>query len=305
MARSIPVIYNQLLQQKAQQSELSDLNSTSQVSKWNLWLWITAAGQNLFEQLCDLFQANLETQIANAPVFTPMWIAQMCKLFQYSSTSPQVVQLIGSQTYPYLTIQYPVQNSSLCPVTKASVTSTTNQQLLIKVATGIPGSLVPLDGGPGTTGPIVTALVSYLNEVLTPDTHYVIINNEADQLFIQANVYYNASYSGVIKQNMDTAINNYLASIPFNGVVTVSDLEAAMLAVPGVNDIVLVNLFWREYTQTGLTGSVYPNNSFYNMQKLVDSQSLVYRNYQTIAGYVVAEQSSGFTIDDSIIYFPS
>src|ERR1700722_15751985 len=116
MARSIPVIYNQLLTVKNSQSSLNSLNSTSQVSTWNLWLWITAAGQSIFEQLCDLFTSNIETQIANAPVFTSQWIVQMCKLFQYSSTSPQTVQLNVSSKYPYLTIGYPLVNSSLCPV---------------------------------------------------------------------------------------------------------------------------------------------------------------------------------------------
>src|ERR1700722_14272399 len=106
MARSIPVIYNQLLQAKNAQSNLSQLNSNSQVSIWNLWLWITAVGQNLFEQLCDLFQTNIETLIANAPVFTPQWIAQMCKNFQYSATNPQVVQVNVTDTYPYVTIGY-------------------------------------------------------------------------------------------------------------------------------------------------------------------------------------------------------
>jgi hypothetical protein len=271
MARSIPVIYNQLLQQKQAQSALSSLTSTSQVSLWNLWLWITAVGQNLFEQLCDTFKANIEAQIANAPVFTPQWIVQMCKNFQYSSSIPQIVQLNGSVTYPYLTINYPVVNTTLCPVTQAAVMATTNQQLLIKVATGSPGSLVPLDGAPGTSGSIVTALVSYLNEILTPDTHYVIINDIADELLIQAQVYYNASYSGVIQANMVAAINNYLAGIPFDGVFTVSDLENAMLAVAGVTDVVLNNVFWRTDAQGNPTyggvlplGGPPPTNSYYS-----------------------------------------
>ncbi len=147
MARSIPVIYNQLLEQKNSQLPLSDLNSTSQVSKWNLWLWITAAGQNLFEQLCDLFQANMEMQIANAPVFTPQWIVQMCKNFQYSLTTPQILQLNISDSYPYLTVNYPIIDKSLCPVAQAAVVFNNNGAIIIKVAKSTLGILGPLDRG--------------------------------------------------------------------------------------------------------------------------------------------------------------
>jgi hypothetical protein len=298
MARSIPVIYNQLLQQKNTQTALNNLNSTSQVSIWNLWLWITAVGQNLFEQLCDLFQANIESQIANAPVFTPQWIVQMCKLFQYSASNPQYVQLNTSQSYPYLSISYPIVNSSLCPITQAAVVATTNKELLIKVAS----NSTPLSSAQ------ITALGSYLNEILTPDTHYTIMSLNADSVMIQAQVYYNASYSGVISASMNAAINTYLANIPFNGVFTVSDLETAMLNVTGVDDVVLQNIYWRTYTQglSGLpSGGPPPTNSYYAGQILVSDYTLIYRNYQTYAGYVVAESTTGYTPSDLIIYTPS
>jgi hypothetical protein len=306
MARSIPVIYNQLLTAKNAQSNLNtQLTSTSQVSIWNLWLWITAVGQNLFEQLCDLFTINIETLIANAPVFTPQWIVQMCKNYQYSAANPQLLQLNASAVYPYLSIGYPVVNTSLCPVAQAAVVSSINHELIIKVT----GSSGPLDGTPGvTTGPICSGLASYLNQILTPDTQYQIINDAADQIFIQAEIFYNASYSGVIQANVQAAFTNYFASIPFNGVVMVSAIEEAVLAVPGVTDIILNNVYYRTTKNTGTpSGGTPPTNAFYATQMLVNNNTLILRSYPTYAGYVVTEQTSGYQITSPgiLTYYPS
>ncbi len=309
MARSIPVIYQQLLAAKQAQSNLNDLSSSSQVSIWNLWLWITAVGQNLFEQLCDLFQTDIETLIANAPVFTPQWIAQMCKNFQYSATNPQVVQVTVADTYPYVTIGYPVVNSLLCPVTQAAVAvpSNANGQIVIKVT----GATGPLDGAPGISGPICTALISYLDLILPPNVEYLLINDLADRLYIQAQVFYNASYSGVIQANMGTAINTYLSGLPFNGIFTVSALEEAMLAVPGVSDVMLQNIYWRTdaqgnpnapYFGTAPGGGPPPTNSYYTGQMLVSNYKVNTRNYQTYAGYIETEQTNMYAITSSITY---
>ncbi len=308
MARSIPVIYNQLLTAKNAQSNLSNLNSTSQVSKWNLWLWIIAVGQSILEQLQDANIAQMETNISNTPALTAQWIAQMCKNFQYSVSSPQTLQLTVTDTFPYVSISYPVINPFLCPVAQCSVTSNNNGQIIIKVATlsGSPPALGPLDGTAGSTsGATCMALQSYLNTILPPNIHYVLINDNPDRLYIEANVFFNASYSGVVQVNMNSAINAYLAGIPFNGTVTVSALEEAMLAVPGVNDVVLNNVFWRQAIQTGLTGGPPPSNSFYSAQLLVTGSMVRSRNYQTYAGYVIAEDTTGYTPADAVTYIPS
>lgn len=293
MARSIPVIYNQLLAAKNAQSNLNALNSNSQVAIWRLILWIVAVGQNLFEQLCDLFQTNMEVLISGAPTLTAQWIVQACKYFQYNISNPQVPLITVTNTYPFVSIVYPVVNSLYNVVAQASVTSNTNGQLLIKVAGAGPA---PLDGAPGISGPQCMALQTYLNTVLPPNYRYNLINNNADQILIDAQIFFNAAYSGVIVANVQAAINNYLASIPFNGVFTVSALEEAILAVAGVNDILFANIYWRRATDP-----VPPASE--NM--LISNQLLISRNYQTYAGYVISEQTSGYTLANTITYTAS
>lgn len=296
MARSIPVIYQQLLAAKTAQTQLNSLNSNSQVSIWNLWLWITAVGQNLFEQLCDLFQTNMETLIANAPAITAQWIVQMCKYFQYNAANPQVLQVNVTDTYPFVTLSYPVLNSSYNQVTQAACVNNLNGQVIIKV-TGASG---PLDGiatnQAGFPGPIAQALISYLNLILPPNIQYLLINDNADLIYIQAQIYYNASYSGVIQANTQAAITAYLQSIPFNGVFTLSALEEAILGVAGVNDLIFFNVYWRTATDS-------PPPAAEN--KLVSNYTVAARNYQTYAGYVIPETQSGYTLSNSLTFIAS
>ena len=297
MARSTPTIYQQLLAAKNAQSALNVITSASQVAIWNLWLWITAQSENIFEQYCDQFTANLETLILNAPAITPMWIVQMCKFFQYSASNPQVLQVNVSNTYPFVSLSYPNVNSLYNVVSQAACLNNGNNIIIIKVT----GASAPLDGSPGTGGLMCQALISFLNTVLPPNIQYILVNDAADLIYIGAQIYYNASYSGVIQANVQSAITTYLQSIPFNGVVTLSALEEAILAVAGVNDIVLNNVAWRKATDPTPTGGPPPTNE----NNLVANNTIIARNYQTYAGYVVTETTSAYTITNSLSFIAS
>ncbi len=111
---------------------------------------------------------------------------------------------------------------------------------------------------------------------------------------------------------MEAAIKNYLASIPFNGVVTVSDIENAMMNVQGVTDVVLNNVYWRTDAQGNTnvggiapTGGIIPTNPYYALQKLVSNNTLINRNYQTYAGYVITETTTSYQLSNLISYNPS
>ncbi len=306
MARSIPVIYNQLLQQKNSQSALSGLTSTSQVSIWNLWLWITAVSQNLFEQLCDLFQANIEATIANAAVYTPQWIVSKLQQFQYSTSVPQNVVLDTAN----FTINYPSVIPAYQLISQASVQINANRSLTIKVAGGSP--LAPVYTLPGGVA-IYDSIISYINTWMIPGTQYTLVSLAPDIVYVFAQVYYDASYSGVISGNMQTAINNYLASIPFDGTFNVSGLEEAMLNVSGVEDVVLNNVWVQtnaEYTGYPLPSSpTYPwTYGTYLVQSNLPTvlPTLVNRYWQTYAGYATAVPSgnANYNLSKTITYIP-
>ena len=94
MARSISQIQSQILASKNAQAALSGLTSTSQTSIYNLWSFVTAVSMNVQENLWDIFQTNLETEIASFPIGTDGWVNEQVLKFQYDGTTPQIVFLM-------------------------------------------------------------------------------------------------------------------------------------------------------------------------------------------------------------------
>lgn len=277
MARSIPVIYQQLLAQKNAQANLASLNSNSQVSIWNLWLWIVATGQSLFEQLCDQFQVTLTTIVTNAPVFSAPWYSAMLKYFQYSATNPQIV----AQDPTTFAVSYANVNASLNIITQNAVINTSNGLVTLKVAS----NSTPIETAfPGSTA----ALKSFLSAIGIPGTQFVIISQTPDHATCACTVYYDASYSGVIAANLQTAYNNFLSAIPFNGTFEVSDLEAALKAVTGVKDVVIGTLYVK-VANDGYTGINYL------MQTIAGNPTIINRLWATEAGYAIDDPVSTFT----------
>jgi hypothetical protein len=137
------------------------------------------------------------------------------------------------------------------------------------------------------------ALTSYINVIGVAGISYNVISNAADRLYVAAQVYYRGLFSSVIKTNVIAAINAYLASIPFNGQVKVSELETAILSVDGVEDVILQDVRARD------NATAYPGGT-----PLVIGNTLASRLWPTLAGYAISEDTAGGTLADSLIFIP-
>ena len=82
MARSISVIKNQILTEKAAQSSLNSMNSVSLTAIFNLWAYITAVAINLHEQLTDLKVTAIELLLNNKQVPSDQWL--QTKVFEFN-----------------------------------------------------------------------------------------------------------------------------------------------------------------------------------------------------------------------------
>lgn len=276
MARPISEIQQQMLNAIAADTTLGSLlTSTSKRSIYRLYTFIVATGINLLEQLIDIFSTSVELTASKASPATAAWLQDQVFKFQYSATNPQVVQLIDFAP------AYPTIDETLQIISRCSVTTNLSNSVLIKAATGeTPAAL---------TSPQLVALQSYIDLIGIAGVNYVCSSLPSDKLFIQANIYYQGQYSAVISQNVQLAITNFLAGIPFNGNVKISDLEDTIRNVEGVNDIVSVNVRARE-------DSVLLANATY----LVQGQQVIVRQWATIAGYIVPETTSGNTLSDTL-----
>jgi hypothetical protein len=280
MARTIAQIQAQIIATKEAQPELAGLTSTSKRAIWNLWTFVIAACIAIFEQLLDSFLTEVETQVAQSAGASVLWLQAKMFQFQYDATTPQVVQLIN--TVP----QYPTIDKTKQIITACSVTSSLSNQVSIKVAKSNP--FVALASAE------LTAAQSYINTIGAAGITYNVISLNADKLYVQAQIYYQGQYSTVIQQNVIDAINSFLQNLSttnFNGSMKISDLEGAIRNVAGVNDVVLNNVRGRDDA-----------SSFANGIDLVLNNTVISRQWNTIAGYIVQETTSGKTFADSLTF---
>src|ERR1035437_1529481 len=278
MARSINTIQSQIKASITADPNLSGLNSPSQVAIYTLWSYIVAVGIFIQESLWDLYQTNLNTQIANIPAWTDKWVQTQVLKFQYDSIVSQVVQLDSNFVPAYVPIDATKQI-----ITRISVSTKPNRIVAVKTAASLPPSAL--------SAPQLTALQAYLDVIAPAGIKYICTSLAADQLMVGASIYYDGQYAASISASVIQAINDFMANIEFDGYVKLSALETAILNVQGVNDVVLNNV--------SLRADSVPYGSGVNM---VLANLEIYNKYPMLAGYVIPEVTGGSTLTDTLTF---
>jgi hypothetical protein len=274
MARNIATIKEAIRVEKNNYPSLTPIlfqeEGGSRVGILNNIADIMAININIFEQLLDAYKLELEGIAASAVPGTGSWIHAKVLEFQYSVTNPQYIQLIG------LVPTYNKVDSSLRIISRASVAENGNGRISIKVATGEPPA--PLDSSQQL------ALSEYLDIIGPAGPQISVSSNISDKLYVNATIYYDGQFVSSIQTDVKAAINNYLANISFDGLVTVSKIQDAIQGVIGVRDVVINSVKAR----ANGVGFI--------------SATTVTRQWSTIAGYIVEENTAGQTFSDSIAY---
>lgn len=277
MARSLSEIQNSLISSFQAQPELAAANSTSRRAIWRLFTYVQAAGILVLEQIMDVFKAQIETQIAQAIPTTAAWISSKIFAFQYSTTNPQIINLIN------LVPSYPVVDNTLKIITRCSVTSTLSNRVLIKVAKSNPPE--PLDNLE------LASLQNYINTIGSCGIQYLVSTAASDKISVEADINFIGQYSSVIQSSVINAINTYLANLPFNGQLKISELEVAILNVTGVTDVLFKNI------------KVRPDNLTYDEgQYLIQNKTYISKSFQSIAGYITAETTTGHDLPTTLTF---
>ena len=284
MARSISLIQAQILDSVRADPTLNPLlTSTSKRAIYRLWAFIVAVAINILEQLIDIFTAYIEKVAASAAANNAAWLQDQILKFQYSATNPQIIQLINFAP------SYPIVDETLRIVTRCSITTDLANNVLIKVAKGDPPEALTVDE--------VSALQSMVDITAVPGITYVVKSTDADEIYIEAEIFYLGQYGAAIVDLVITAINNFLATASsasnFNGKIKVSDLEAAIRNVSGVTDVLLKNVFVRAASTPFADGTA-----------LVLNNQVVSRLWNTVSGYIIGESSTGKTFSDTLQFIP-
>lgn len=284
MARSVDEINTYMV--NALVTNFSTIGVTINPTLWSkrnmirMFIYSVAIGQALLEQLQDAFMVLVEAQVAVSAAASNLWIQAKMFAFQYSDSNPQFVSLINDAP------QYPVIDQTLNVITACSVTSSTPGNVTVKVAQTVNGILAAL------TTPMLQAAQGYLNTIGTAGIIYNVQSRNPDQMYIQAQIWFQGQYSSTIQATVIAAITAWLQSqsvTNFNGNILMSKLEDIILNIPGVNDVTLQNVRGRK-----------DSDSFSAGIPLIVNETLVQREYSSDAGYVIPETTAGQTLMDSL-----
>jgi hypothetical protein len=282
MARSTAEIKNQMVAEKNAQSSLSGFTSNSQTSRWGLFLWVVAQTINIFEQMMDVFKSEVEDIQASAKAGTQAWVRWMVQKFQYNATTTQVAQLNTST----LVVEYPVVNTAFQIITRVATQVTNNKTVLIKVAKSDPPTQL--------SGAEQTSLQGYVALWGVAGVTYQIVNEPSDKIEIAGTIFYDGQYNSVIQTAVEDALVNYLATLEFNGIVSVQDVIDAIQAVSGVLDVNLSLIKVRRDSVSYASGT-----TLYSLSSGINGVQ-----YQSYAGYITEETTSSHTFADTLTYSP-
>jgi hypothetical protein len=267
MARTIQEINNQILTNIANDSVLgSQLTSTSQTAKFRLWSYIVATSIAFFEQLMDLFLAQVESKLTLIAPNTPQWTQAQIFAWQYNY---QAIYQTDKTQPNYGYFYYPVIDTTANIVTQCSVITLPNKTVSIKVASN----------STALTTPQKTQLSSYITEAILPvGIGFILTSIAGDKLYFTGSIQYDGQYSDIIQSNVQTAITNYLSNLPFNGIMKINNIIDAVIGVQGVNNFTITNLY-----------NVDANTTTIN---LITSNNWLQNTLNPVSGYF---QASDFT----------
>lgn len=266
MARSVSEIKEAIRLKKNDYTTLSYIlfyeEGGSAVGIYNNIADVTSININLHEQLFDSYKTDVEGVINEGILQTNAWLQAKVFEFQYSSTTPQYVQL-DTDTF---TAKYPIVNEALRIITRCSVTTLGGGQVSIKVAKSDPPTA--LSAGE------VTALESYLDIICGAGIKPSVLSTSSDKISVEGTIYFDGQFSDTIQADCENAINAYLASVPFNGQVQTIKIVDALQSVSGFKDVVLTSVKARKDTGTLATFT---------------------RAYTMYSGYIVEDPSALFS----------
>ena len=277
MARSIAIIKAQIITEKNAQPALSGLTSTSQTAIYNLWAYVIATAIFIQESLWDLFRTQLDAQIALTPAWTDQWVQSEAFKFQYDATTPQILTLTN------FIPSYAIVDITKRIISRCSVTTKSNRIVAIKVATNEPPQAL--------NATQLTSFQGYLDEISAAGVQYIATSLAPDNLLVRAQIFYNGQYAATIQADVIASINNYMATIEFDGYVRGSALETAILATTGVNDIILNDVAIRP-DATPFASTTY----------IIQNNAEIVNKYPIYAGYCVGETTPTYTLNDTLTF---
>lgn len=199
----------------------AELSAGSRVSVWRLFAWLFAYASKVQQDLWDRYRVYVQNLSRDGHYGTRWWYIAKAKAFQLGH-----VLVMDS-----LDGGYAVDDPAARIVTHAAVEERANL-VVVKVAKG---ATVPLQ----KLTPEELAAVNDYFQHLRPTVQVVTLTADPDAVKITGTVVYDPETPIMAVQSaVRQALDAYLASLDFGGVMRLTDMRNAMLAVEGVVDVV-------------------------------------------------------------------
>lgn len=246
-------IYDSIIAEKESGNypQLDELNSTSKVSIWRLWVWIFSFFSKAIYELFVSHKAYMEDYFSKQQANTVRWWIDQIKKFQYGDAL-----VFLANKYQYTTIDFAKQ------IVKRVALTQSGSITLFKVAKIDNEVLTPLNSSEKA------ALVSYINQIKFPGTFIEVLSIPADTLNLSYRIYYNAQYDRTdLEATIEQIITLYLQNIVFNGKIINTQITDELQKITGIFNPVFLSSEAKNYSE---------------------SEYEAYQDqYQSLAGYVV------------------
>nr|DAU51155.1 MAG TPA: Baseplate structural protein [Caudoviricetes sp.] len=230
MARSIQEIQTLILQAKAQEPALNELNSTSKVAIWRLWVYIIAVAIWSLEKLFDQHRADIDKRLAELKPHTARWYRSKSLAFQYGFDLLTDSDKFNNQGHTEEAIE-----ASKIVKYSAVIESKNEGRLIVKIAGEQGDTLQPI------TDAQKQAFEAYLQEIKDAGVRLSVVNYQPDILHLQMKIVYDPLVLDSNGQSIlhatkpvETAIKDYLKRLPFNGELVLAHLIDALQQAEGV-----------------------------------------------------------------------
>lgn len=255
---TIVEIYEEINQEVATDVRLG-ATSASKVAEFRLLQYVVTSISEILQGIWDIKKRELQAAADAVPSCNASWFEREIRAWQFGDN---IILDTNTRKYGYAAIDAAKQI-----VTQVAITDQQGVGL-IKVAKQGPVALDITE---------LNALKSYVKKIQPLGSNIVVISQAADIIKIQGTIYIDPIIeTSVIKTNVETAINDYLASLAFqsdrNGTFYTTYLIDAIQKVEGVLDIELTSVSAR---QTGAA-----------------ELSHVSRIYTPVAGYFVVDPAN-------------
>ena len=251
MARTIQEIQTLILQAKTQEPALEDLNSTSKVAIWRLWVYIIAVAIWSLEKLFDQHRSDIDKRLAELKPHTARWYRSKALAFQYGFDLLPDSDTFNNQGHTEEAIE-----ASKIVKYSAVIESKNEGRLIVKIAGEQGEQLQPI------TEPQKQAFEAYLQEIKDAGVRLSVVNYQPDILHLQMKIVYDplvldSNGQSIIHAThpVETAIKDYLKRLPFNGELVLAHLIDALQQAEGVKIPHLVLAQSKNITSSGEYGA--------------------------------------------------